>query len=433
MNINYDSKEFKLYRKAYVTQCTLEHLLGLLVLDAFLAKLLTYIGMSDAMVGVITSFTSVAFIFQLLSILLVQSKLSTKKMVIAIDGLSMLLFMLIYFVPFVPLQNTAKKLFVMVAVMIAQASKCVISTLYFKWANAYVPPEDRAVFSAKKEMISLLCGIVFSAVMGLAIDKFESIGNIKGGFLFIATSMLIINILNFISLVLIKDEDISARESMRISTRQVMKDIFSDKIFLNYFLVGIPAAIASGMCTGFIGVYKIKDLAMSLFLVQAINIAADFLRMTVSIPFATYSKKHGFLRGLQLASVLTGISYLTIVFTTPDTWYLVIIYTFLYTCAAAGNYQNSFNVYYVLVPQKYMTQAMAFIRTFTGIITFVSAIIGGQILNFIQSNNNMIFNIHIYAQQFLALLALPLWAAEFYLKYRCVIKPLEKREKEKNL
>jgi len=430
MEQDFSSKEYKRSRKAYVTQCTLEHLLGLLVLDAFLAKLLKHIGMSDAMTGVIASFASVAFLFQLLSILLVQSSFSTKKMVIIADGASMLLFMLIYFVPFVPVPEEIRKGFVVCAVMIAQASKCIISTLYFKWANTYVPSENRAVFSARKEIISLFCGIIFSAVMAFVVDKYESIGNITGGFLFIATTMLVINIANFISLLLIKDEDPSARESMRISTKQVLKDIFSDKIFRNFFFVGIPGAIGGGLVSGFIGVYKIKDLAMSLLLVQIINIVADFLRMIVSEPFARYSARRGFLRGIQLSSVLTGISYLLIVCTTPKTWWLMIAYSFIVTCSSAGSYQNSFNVYYVLVPQKYMTQAMAFRRTFIGIVTFLSALLGGKILDVIQANGNMIFGIHMYAQQFLALLALPLWGLGFYLTYKCVIKPIENKQKE---
>lgn len=430
MNTDFNSKEYKRYQKAYVTQCTLEHLMGLLVTDAFLAKLLTYIGMSDAMTGVITSFASVAFVFQLLSVILVQSKMSTKKMVMVTDGISMLLFMLVYFVPFVPLMGIAKKIFVMGAVMVAQASKIVISTLYFKWANAYVPSENRAIFSARKEMISLICGIVFSAVVGLVVDKYESIGNIKGGFLFIAIAMLIINVANFVSFMLIRDEDITAREDMRVSTKQVLKDTFADKIFRNYFLVGIPGAMAGGMLAGFIGVYKIKDLAMSLFLVQTINIAADFVRMLVSVPFAKYSARRGFLKGMQLASVLSGFSYVLIVFTTPKTWWLIVPYAFLTTSAAAGNYQNSFNVYYVLVPQKYMTQAMAFRRTFIGIVTFLSALLGGRILDIIQANGNMVFGVPMHAQQFLALAALPLWALGFYLMNKYVIKPIDKRQME---
>ena len=111
----------------------------------------------------------------------------------------------------------------------------------------------------------------------------------------------------------------------------------------------------------------------------------------------------------------------------------MILYSFLVTCALAGNYQNSFNVYYTLVPQKYMTQAMAFRRTFIGIITFFSAIMGGWILDTIQANGNMVFGVHIYAQQFLAFIALPLWSTGFYLMYKYVIKPIEKRQKENAL
>ena len=108
----------------------------------------------------------------------------------------------------------------------------------------------------------------------------------------------------------------------------------------------------------------------------------------------------------------------------------MIPYAFLVTCALAGSYQNAFNVYYVLVPQKYMTQAMAFRRTFIGIVSFLSALLGGKILDVIQANGNMVFGIHIYAQQFLALVAFPLWGLGFYLTYKLVINPIEKRQKE---
>ena len=33
--------------------------------------------------------------------------------------------------------------------------------MYFRWANAFVDPHGRAVFSARKEVISLISGILF--------------------------------------------------------------------------------------------------------------------------------------------------------------------------------------------------------------------------------------------------------------------------------
>ena len=92
--IDYNSPEYKRSRTAYIAQSTFEYFISLLVADAFLAKLLTSIGLSDAVVGIVSSFISVAFVIQLASIPLVRTKISTKKLVITFDTLSQLLYML---------------------------------------------------------------------------------------------------------------------------------------------------------------------------------------------------------------------------------------------------------------------------------------------------------------------------------------------------
>lgn len=432
MEINLNTPEYKRCRGAYVTQCTLEHILGLMVADAFLAKLLSYIGLSDALVGIITSFASVAFVFQLMSIFLVKSKFSTKKMVIFADTVSQTFFMSIYFMPFIPLPDMWKKIIIMAAVMIGQASKCIISSLYFKWANTYVPEKKRAVFSAKKECISLLTGIVFSAVMGWIIDRYESIGSVRGGFLFIATAMLIINVANFISLMMIKDESHEARMDMRVPVKEVIRHIYENKIFLSFALISFLSSISAGFITGFIGIYKTKDLAFSVLTIQIINILADFVRMGVSIPIARYSEKYGYANGIQLSKILSGIGYLVIMFTTPSTRWLIVIFAFLSTATSAASYQNSFNIGYSLLPQKYMTQAMAIKSTTEGILSFVTAVFAGKILSIIQANGNMIFGVYIYAQQLLAFIAFLICIPVIILQKKYVITPLEKLKMQKS-
>ena len=421
----FDSPTYKRIRKAYVTQCTEEHLLHLLLVDAFLVKLLSHLGLGDAMIGIISSFASFAFIFELLSLFLLRTKISTKKIVVTADVLSQVLFMLLYFIPFLPLDETVRKLLVMAFIMIAYVGKNAVLSLYFKWANAYVEDNKRAIFSARKEIISLAAGIVFSAVMGYAIDKYESIGNIKGGFLFIAISMLALNIINFITLMMIKDEDAGERSSMRVSMGEVFHHIGTNKLFLRYMLISLLMSFAGGLINGFVGVYKVNDLLMSVLLIQIINIAGDFFRMIVSEPIARYSTTRGFAKGIQLAGYLTIIAFALIVFTTRTTWWLIIIYTFVFKAAAAGSSQNSFNISYTLLPTKYMTQAMAVNRTMVGLITFVGALIGGRVVGAVQANGNMVFGIHIYAQQILALFAIIIYIVYLLLNQNLVIKPLE--------
>ena len=90
--MNYDSKEYKRSRASYMTQCTVEYFVSLLVTDAFLAKLLTYVGISDSLIGIISSFISMAFVIQLLSVFIVRIKASTKKIVMIFDTISIFFF-----------------------------------------------------------------------------------------------------------------------------------------------------------------------------------------------------------------------------------------------------------------------------------------------------------------------------------------------------
>ncbi len=402
---DFESREYKRSRSAYVVQCTLEHLLGLMVVDVYLAKLLSHIGLSDAMVGVIASFVSVAFVFQLLAMVIVKTKLSTKKAVIIADCLSQLCFMFLYFIPFLPTAVFVKKLLVILSVVVAYVGKYSVLTLYFKWANTYVQPWKRGIFSANKECISLVCGIVFAAVMGYVIDAFEESKNLETGFLVIAITLLVINVLNFVCLVRIKDEEKAAQEAMRMRVGDVLSQLKTNKTFIMFVVSSSISALAGGFITGFVGIYKINDLLLSVFVVQIMNIIADFLRLLVSKPFGKFSDRFGFAKGMELAYYLLVVGYFSIIFTTPQTKYLIIIYTVLLATSNAGTYQNSFNIGYQMLPNNLITQAMAIKSVFSGIFSFSGAIIAGVIVNWVQSNNNTVFGLHLYAQQLLAVIA----------------------------
>ena len=59
----YSSPEYKRSRAAYVMECTFEYFVSLLVGDAYLATLLRYMGIGDAMIGIISSLITLAFLF----------------------------------------------------------------------------------------------------------------------------------------------------------------------------------------------------------------------------------------------------------------------------------------------------------------------------------------------------------------------------------
>ena len=170
---DFQSPEYRRSRAAYMTQCTVYYFVTLLVTDAFLAKLLGSIGIKDSLIGIISSFISMSFVIQLLAIFIVRLEISTKKLVILSDTIGIFFFMLLYLIPFIPISAQLKTVLVILSVVCAYAGNYLISSICYKWGNSFVDPTKRASYSATKEMISLVSGMVFTAVIGYVIDRLK--------------------------------------------------------------------------------------------------------------------------------------------------------------------------------------------------------------------------------------------------------------------
>jgi Na+/melibiose symporter-like transporter len=259
----------------------------------------------------------------------------------------------------------------------------------------------RGDYSAGKEMISLISGIVFTFVAGQVIDRFETLGNINGGFLFIAVAGFIISICNFVSLMLIK-QDTAPKENHSASIRDVMKNTFGNRSFNNVVIMTILWDVARYITVGFLGIYKTKELMFSIGTVQLINIVGNIFRFFVSKPLGRYSDRNTYAKGIELALCIAAAAFGINIFTTPSSRWCIVIYTVLYALSIAGTNQNSFNILYSYVDSEYFVQASAIKNSIGGVIGFLSSIAGSRILAMVQANGNTFFGMNIYGQQLLS-------------------------------
>ncbi len=399
----FNTKAYKVSRQAYIWQCTFEYFVSLLVTDAFLAKLLSNMGISDSVIGIISSLISFAFLFQLCTIFVVQKITNVKRISIIFDSLSTLLFMSLYFLPFLNVSKEAKTAIVIGAITLAYFSKYIVASIIFKWANSYVDPDKRASYSAIKEMVSLATGMIFTFVVGYIIDRFEALDNMEGGFIFIALSILILSVCNFVSLMLIKGK--KEEKTKQAPFKEVLENTFGNKGFRNVITMSIIQNIATYMTVGFLGIYKTKDLLISVGTVQIINIVANGFRFAFSMPIGKYSNKRGFTKGAELGFSIIAVAFLSMVFCNKNTWWIVVIYTVLYNVGIAGTNSNMMNIIYSYVKTDYFVQASAIKNSIGGIVGFLTSLVAGKILSVIQANGNMLFGINVNAQQFLALIS----------------------------
>ena len=393
-------------RRAYILECAFEYFIALMVADAFLATLLTELGLNDAVIGVISSLISLAFLFQLFSIFVVPHIRNVKLIAIPIHCISQMFFLVLYLLPFFHIPQQFRVMIVVGCLMIAYFGNYLVTSVIFNWGNSYVDPNGRANFAATKEIVSLLSGVVFSLSMGHMIDRFIEAGNITGGFLFISIVMLIVTVGDFVCLMCMKNQKVEKKTEKAEPFSQVIRALFSNKSFLCAIVVHAIWSISVYMTVGFMGTYKTKDLLLSVGAVQIINIAGCLIRACFSKPIARYADKRSYAQGIKLGMIIAACGYLINIFTTPSLWWLVVIYTIIYNVSCAGTSQNLINLTYSYVDRRYFVQASAIKFSVSGLCGFGASMLGSRILDAVQKNGNTLFGMTVYGQQILSAISL---------------------------
>lgn len=410
----YNSSEYKRSRWGYTFECAFEYFVSLLVSGAFLSKLLLSIGMSDALIGIISSFISLSYLFQLFSVFVVQRITNTKRFAVLFHSLGQVLFMFIYLIPFLPFEYKHKELLIIISILLAYFGNYFVTSIIYRWGNSHVPPTRRGRFSATKEMISLATGTVVTLVAGYAMDAFELADNLEGGFLFCSFAIFIFALCDFICLMLIKNK-IKTPEEKKDKTplREVIKNTLGNKNFLNITALQILWDVGRFVTVGFISTYSLNttELAFTVGSVQIISLIGHGTRFAISRPFGRYSDKHSYAKGIELGLVLSAIAFGSAIFMTPTTRFLYIVYMIFHNACHAGVGANLLNVTYSYVNEKYISEAMAIKNSISGICGFLASLAASALLANIQANGNTFLGIQVYGQQVLSAISFAIMVA----------------------
>ena len=242
--------------------------------------------------------------------------------------------------------------------------------------------------------------------MSRMIDHFEAQGNLRMGFILTACIMTVICGIDFLCLMLMKNRISEPPKKQDIVPLwQVAKTLFSNRGFVSVVVAYSLWQIAYYLLLGSMGTYKQNELALSVGTVQLINIVGQMGRFTLTRPIALYTSKRTYADGMLLGISIAAVSFLLNMFTTPKLWWLVIVFTLVNNFAMAGISQNSMNIVYNYVEERYFVQASAIKNSICGVAGFLAALVGGRILGAVQANGNQVLGVTIYGQQLLSALA----------------------------
>ena len=405
-----------------IVQDTVLYLITISITGAYLAKLTGALGFSDSLTATITSCVALGYVFQLLAIPLFR-KGRVKNKITALYTLSTTLFVLLYAVPFI---NIPPKLKTLIFIVFFLVGNFILNTVFPPKTNMYmsfVPDLQRGRFTAIKEGVSLISGILFQFIMGRVIDFHEAAGNINAAFITCAITVLVLSVVH--TLTLASTIELPPQEKERTPLIKDLKDMFSSKKSVYIILLGGFWSMCYNMSISFYGTYQIKELGFSMSFITLLSIITASSRIPASILLGRFADKFSFAKMLIICYAFMSVGFFAMIFANPSNGHILYpIYSVFSAMAFGGINSAEVNIVYDYIePQKRMN-VVAVKQTLYGLSGFGITLAVTPLVNYIQKNENTLFGINIYAQQvlsaisFVIILLLMLYVSKVILKIK---------------
>ena len=389
-------------RLLYTVEAALEHLISILVTGSFLATLTNELGFSDSLTGIMSSVISLGCLFQLLS-LLVRGR-RQKRFVIVLSILNQLLFTLLYAVPLVRLDGWIKAGIFIVMIFSAYLLYNLAHPKKISWLMSLVDDSHRGRFTANKEIISLLSGMVFSFCIGSVIDYFAARGRIKIAFVLSGLMIFILMLLHSLTMIFAveKTSPIPPKKSFK----SILLEPVKNKSLLRVAVVFILYYISTYSSVPFYGTYQINELGLNLKFISSIVICGSISRISVSRFWGRYADKRSFAAMIEKCFVFLGISQICVILAVPSNGAVMfVLYNIFYGIASGGINSALTNLIIDHVMPEKRADSLAITQACAGLTGFLTTLCISPIVSYIQNNGNHIFGLQIYAQQFVSSIA----------------------------
>ena len=388
---------YKTSRGMYVAEAAIEYFISMIVTGAYLAKVTTAIGISDGLTGILTSFVSLGCGFQIIAIFLANRR-PVKRWVTALHSLNQLFFALIYLVPFMRVPQTVQIAIFVVFFLLGHVLNNVVNSPKINWFMSLVDDKRRGRFTALKESVSLIGGMLFSFGVGAAIDAYEAAGNLNGAFIFCGAGIFVLMLLHTGTLLLSKEKP--AAEEKKIPVRKLLGELIRDKGLLKVIMISVLWNVAHYVTTPFYGTYQIGELGFTMTFVSLLSVLYAVVRTLFSRPLGKFADKHSFTQMMKICFIIAAAGFGVNAFTVPANGkVLYTVHYLLYAVGMAGINSGEINMIYDYIGQEKRVAALALKNTLAGFAGFFATALASLLVEKIQADGNIFLGMNVYAQQ----------------------------------
>lgn len=410
-------RNLKRSRVMYVLEAALEYFVSIAVTGSFLATLTKELGLTDSLTGILSAVTSLGCLFQLFSLSIQKTRV--KKFVLVLSMINQLLFMFLYVIPLVGFHSKIKAVLFIIVICLAYLIYNIAHPKKTYWLMSLVEDHHRGIFTAHKEMVSLISGMLFSFGMGAVIDHFSNAGNVRIAFILSAVVLFVLMVLHSLTMFFSVEPETPHRQAKDI--KQTIKDLVKNKRLLHVTVVFLLYYISNSVSTPFYGTYQINELGLNLKFISGIAICGSISRILVSKFWGNYADKKTFVVMVEKCFIFLVFAQICVIFAVPSTGKIMfVLYHVLHGIAMGGINSSLTNLIFECIPREQGADALAVTHACAGLTGFLTTLSISSLVSYIQNNGNTLFGLHVYAQQVVTMIAL-IFTVFAILYTRCIL------------
>lgn len=387
----------------YIFEATFEYFILLLVIGSYLATLTTHLGFSDSLTGILSSAISLGGLFQLGSMFIRRRKI--KRFVVIFSIVNQFLFAFLYVVPVFDFSGAVKRIIFVVVIVSAYLVYNITHPKKVNWLMSLVDDGIRGRFTANKEIVSLLCGVVFTFLMGNIVDYFKAKNELKMAFIICAVTIFLLMVGHTLSMLFTSEvEETSYTQNKKLFSQ--IAETFKNKDTQKITLLFVLWYVAKGISEPFNSVYMIKELGFSLTFISVLTIVQSVIRVLCSRAMGSYADKNSFAKMLRICFVFAFIGFVASAIARPSNGSIAFTLHFMaHGVSLAGINSALINLIFDYVPHENRADSLAVTQSLSGLMGFISTFAAGFLVTYIQKNGNMLLGVSVYAQQILNLIS----------------------------
>ncbi len=393
----------RLFNVDYAMNATITNLTG----STYVAALITYLGGTDSLIGILGSVTMLLTPLQIAAAYLFDRLIHRKPLCVLFNGLSKFLLGFMFLVPSFWENPSNSGLALMVA-------SFTVSQVFYNfqlpgatnWLVDLVPEAIRSRFFANRESLSLILGAIFMLLSGKLVDYLQAVFGSVHAFAFIGITVIILGVIDALALILcgepktkqsamkelVSTDDSPASGDVSQKTHKspfaLLLEPFHYKSFLIILLLSVLWNISSCFGSPFSATYQVNNLHMSFTYIMTLSVISMVIRIFLTPLAGRIAGKIGYTLILGISILLIGSHYVLWAFTVPENMTTFLPALFIVSAVGfAGQNLCLFNMQVNSMPEEIRTTCFSVMNTISGVSGFLSTLIASFILDNLDANS----------------------------------------------